>query len=237
LITLRQGLLPNFLPNRHRIAHTRNHSKFQQSKLRGGRQCVVPPFNLFMTFISTLIIAFAMSTDAFAAAVCKGASLTRPRFSEALRTGVIFGVIEALTPLVGWALGSVAAPYVAAWDHWIAFCILGVLGLHMIWNGCQADTDEEAPVRTRHSFWLLAATGFATSIDAMAVGVTLAFIDNNILITAAAIGLATLSMVTLGVMVGRVVGAMIGKRAEILGGLALIGIGALILHEHLSATI
>src|SRR5690606_38828940 len=185
---------------------------------------------------SSDLIALAMSTDAFAAAVDKGAGLTRPRFSEALRTGVIFGVIEALTPLIGWALGSAAAPYVEAWDHWIAFCILAVLGLHMIWNGCQADTEEDAPARTRHSFWLLAATGFATSIDAMAVGVTLAFIDNNILITASAIGMATLLMVTLGVMVGRVVGAMIGKRAEILGGLALIGIGTLILYEHLSPT-
>jgi len=70
-----------------------------------------------MTWFSTLVIAFAMSTDAFAAAVSKGASLTRPKFSEALRTGAIFGVIEGLTPLVGWALGSVAAPYVQAWDR------------------------------------------------------------------------------------------------------------------------
>lgn len=232
LITLRQGLLPNFLPNRRRIAHTRNHSKFQQSKLRGGRQCVVPPFNLFMTFISTLIIAFAMSTDAFAAAVSKGAALTRPRFSEALRTGVIFGFIEALTPLIGWALGSVAAPYVRAWDHWIAFTVLGILGLRMIYNGYKGEDEDDAP-RHRHSFWLLAATGLATSIDAMAVGVTLAFIDSNILITALAIGTTTLLMVTLGVMVGRMLGTVLGRRAEILGGVALICIGSLILYEHL----
>lgn len=186
-----------------------------------------------MTWFSTLIIAFAVSTDAFAAAVSKGASLTRPKFSEALRTGVIFGFIEALTPLAGWALGAAAAPYVQAWDHWIAFTILGALGLHMIYNGCKAEEEEDTPPRTRHSFWLLAATGFATSIDAMAVGVTLAFIDNNILVTATAIGLATLLMVTLGVMVGRLLGAVIGKRSEILGGMALIGIGSLILYEHL----
>lgn len=187
-----------------------------------------------MSWLSTLVIAFAMSTDAFAAAVSKGASLSRPKFSEALRTGVIFGVIEALTPLIGWALGSVAAPYVTAWDHWIAFCMLTVLGLHMIHNGYKKD-QEETPPRARHSFWLLAATGFATSIDAMAVGVTLAFVDNNILVTASAIGMATLLMVTLGVMVGRMLGALVGKRAEMLGGAALIGIGALILYEHLSA--
>lgn len=186
-----------------------------------------------MTWLSTLVIAFAMSSDAFAAAVSKGASLTRPKFSEALRTGAIFGFIEAMTPLIGWALGSVAAPYVEAWDHWIAFIILGALGLHMIYNGCKTGEEEDASPRTRHSFWLLAATGFATSIDAMAVGVTLAFIDHNIIITALAIGTATLLMVTLGVMIGRMLGAVIGRRAEILSGIALIGIGSLILYEHL----
>lgn len=187
-----------------------------------------------MTFLSTLILALAMSTDAFAAAVSKGVALRKPRFSEAVRTGLIFGVIEALTPIVGWALGSIAAEFVAEWDHWIAFCMLLVLGGMMIRNGLKNEPEETSPV-TRHSFWLLAATGFATSIDAMAVGVSLAFIDNNILITAAAIGLATLVMVTLGVMVGRIIGVVAGKWAEILGGLALMGIGAAILYEHLSA--
>ncbi|GAB1575823.1 manganese efflux pump MntP [Bordetella petrii] len=187
-----------------------------------------------MNALSTIILAFAMSTDAFAAAVSKGASLHKPRFAEALRTGLIFGVIEALTPVAGWALGSAAARHVEAWDHWIAFGMLCVLGLMMIRNAFKEDEEAASPV-ARHSFWLLAATGFATSIDAMAVGVSLAFIDNNIFITAVAIGLATLLMVTIGVMVGRLIGAVAGKRAEVLGGLALIGIGATILYEHLSA--
>src|SRR5690554_2871678 len=115
--------------------------------------------------------------------------------------------------------------------------MLAVLGLHMIYNGFKTEEEEDAPVRTRHSFWLLAATGFATSIDAMAIGVTLAFVDNNILITAAAIGMATLVMVTLGVMVGRMLGAIAGKRAEVLGGIALICIGTLILYEHLAVAV
>lgn len=187
-----------------------------------------------MNALSTLILAFAMSTDAFAAAVGKGAALHKPRLSEALRTGVIFGVIEAITPVIGWALGSMAARFVQDWDHWIAFGMLCILGAMMIRNGLGADREEAAPVG-RHSFWLLAATGFATSIDAMAVGVSLAFIDNNIAVTALAIGLATMLMVTLGVMIGRLVGNVAGKRAEVLGGLALIGIGATILYEHLKA--
>lgn len=185
-----------------------------------------------MNFTSTLVIAFAMSTDAFAAAVGKGAALQKPRLREALRTGLIFGVIEALTPVVGWLLGKAAAPYVEAWDHWIAFTLLAGLGLRMIYAGLSVD-EAETEKPTSHSFWVLAATGFATSIDAMVAGVGLAFMDANILLTSAAIGLATFALVTLGFMLGRVLGVMAGRRAEIMGGVLLIGIGSLILYQHL----
>jgi putative Mn2+ efflux pump MntP len=194
-----------------------------------------------MNFISTAALALAMSTDAFAAAIGKGTALHKPRWSEALRTGAIFGIIEALTPLLGWALGLAAVGFVKAWDHWIAFTLLGALGLHMIWNGLKTDEDEEAAGAdaesgkpTRHAFVGLALTGLATSIDAMAVGVGLAFVDVNIVAVAACIGLATFTMVTLGVMLGRVLGAVVGKRAEIAGGVVLIVVGAAILFEHLS---
>jgi putative Mn2+ efflux pump MntP len=185
-----------------------------------------------MNPVATLLLAFAMSTDAFAASIGKGATLHRPRWREAIRTGLIFGVIEALTPIVGWFLGKAAAQYVSAWDHWIAFILLGALGGRMIFNSFKTVEDEEEKPAS-HSFWLLALTGFATSIDAMAVGAGLAFVDVNIFSTAAAIGLATATMVTIGVMVGRVVGAIVGRRAECAGGIILIGIGALILAEHL----
>jgi manganese efflux pump family protein len=188
-----------------------------------------------MTLLAILALAFAMSTDAFAAAIGKGAALHRPRWSEALRTGAIFGIIESLTPVVGWALGSAAAKFVTAWDHWIAFVLLGGLGVRMIWAGARSDGDavahEERP--SRHPFWSLALTGLATSIDAMAVGVGLAFIDVNIVPVAVAVGLTTFTMVTAGVMLGRVLGVVAGKRAEIAGGVLLIAIGALILVEHL----
>ena len=189
-----------------------------------------------LNFASTALLALAMSTDAFAAAIGKGLALHKPGWPEALRTGAIFGVIEALTPIVGWLLGVAAGRFVSEWDHWIAFALLGGLGLRMIRNGL-APPDEEAVEEkpTRHSFWLLAATGFATSIDAMAVGVSLAFLDVDILPVAAAIGCATLVMVTTGVLLGRVLGVIAGRRAEIIGGVVLIGIGIAILHEHLSA--
>lgn len=188
-----------------------------------------------MSLTSVILLALAMSTDAFAAAIGKGTTLRHPRWGEALRTGLIFGTIETLTPLFGWLLGQAAEQYVTAWDHWIAFVLLSGLGLRMIRAGFTADQTEHLPKPSRHSFWVLATTGFATSIDAMAVGVGLAFADVSILPIAAAIGLTTCLMVTAGIMLGRVLGAVVGKRAEIMGGLLLIGIGALILHEHLTA--
>jgi len=188
-----------------------------------------------MNLAATFLLALAMSTDAFAAAVGKGAALHRPHLREALRTGIIFGIIEGLTPVVGWALGQVAAPFVSAFDHWIAFVLLGGLGLRMIREGWSDDEDDEEDGQKpgRHSFWLLAVTGFATSIDAMVVGVGLAIMEVDIVVTALAIGFSTFVMVTLGVMLGRVLGRIAGKRAEIVGGLILICIGSVILYEHL----
>ena len=134
-----------------------------------------------MNPFSILLIGLAMSTDAFAAAVGKGAAMRHPRWRDALRAGLIFGVIEAITPLIGWLLGSAAARYITAWDHWIAFGVLGLLGAHMIWNGLKPEAQADPGDSTRHhGFWSLAATGLGTSIDAMAVGVSLAFLDPQV---------------------------------------------------------
>ena len=178
-------------------------------------------------------LALAMSTDAFAAAVGKGTALHKPRWSEALRTGAIFGVIEAITPLIGWALGYTASSFVKSWDHWIAFTLLSVLGIRMIFAALQVRDETDAQKPMRHGFWLLAITGFATSIDAMVVGVGLAFLDENILPIAAAIGFVTFFMVTLGVMVGRLMGRFAGRWAEAIGGILLICFCSVILYEHL----
>lgn len=172
-----------------------------------------------------------MSTDAFAAAIIKGATLHKPQLREALRMGVIFGVIEAITPLFGWLLGSIASVYIAEIDHWFAFVFLSVLGIYMIKNGLTVQADDCKP--RQHSLLLLVITAFATSIDAMVIGVSLAFVNVNIWFAAILIGIATFLMVTLGVMLGRVIGCVAGKRSEVLGGIVLIGIGAFILYEHL----
>jgi putative Mn2+ efflux pump MntP len=180
------------------------------------------------------MLALAMSTDSFAAAIGKGSSLYNPRLAEAFRMGLIFGVVEAITPIIGWLIGQAASQFVKDWDHWIAFGLLLILGLHMIYNGLKASEEKEEKTK-QHGFFLLVVTAIATSIDALAVGIGLAFINVNILIAAATIGLATMTMVTIGTMLGRVLGTIAGRRAEILGGIVLMLVGATILYEHLAA--
>ncbi|EPC6247574.1 manganese efflux pump MntP [Klebsiella pneumoniae] len=185
-----------------------------------------------MNLSATILLAFGMSMDAFAASIGKGATLHKPKFSEAVRTGLIFGAIETLTPLVGWGLGMLASQFILEWNHWIAFILLVFLGGRMIVEGFRGDSDEACEAPHRHGFWLLVTTAFATSLDAMAVGVGLAFLQVSIVTTALAIGCATFIMSTLGMMVGRFIGPLLGKRTEILGGIVLIGIGSEILWSH-----
>ncbi|EFI90129.1 hypothetical protein HMPREF9551_00825 [Escherichia coli MS 196-1] len=191
-----------------------------------------PGQDIVMNITATVLLAFGMSMDAFAASIGKGATLHKPKFSEALRTGLIFGAVETLTPLIGWGMGMLASRFVLEWNHWIAFVLLIFLGGRMIIEGFRGADDEDEEPRRRHGFWLLVTTAIATSLDAMAVGVGLAFLQVNIIATALAIGCATLIMSTLGMMVGRFIGSIIGKKAEILGGLVLIGIGVQILWTH-----
>lgn len=185
-----------------------------------------------MNLSATLFLAFGMSMDAFAVSISKGAALRQPKFAEALRTGLIFGAVEATTPLIGWALGMLASQFVLEWNHWIAFVLLVFLGGRMLIEGWRASDDDEKEPPRRYGFWLLVTTAIATSLDAMAVGVGLAFLQVNIILTALTIGCATLIMTTIGIMVGRFIGPLLGKRAEILGGLVLIGIGVQILWTH-----
>ncbi|MEO8838722.1 MAG: manganese efflux pump MntP family protein [Herbaspirillum sp.] len=184
-----------------------------------------------MNLAATALLSLALSSDAFAVAIGKGAALHKPHWREALRCGLIFGVIEGLTPIIGWMMGRLAAPYVTAWDHWIAFALLGALGVYMVFNSL-ARPNPEIAKPTRHALWLLIVAGIATSIDAMVVGASLALVNADIIVTATAIGLTTFAMVSIGIMLGRMLGAVVGRRAELIGGLILITIGSLILYEH-----
>lgn len=189
-----------------------------------------------MTPTSIAVLSLSMSADAFAAAVGRGAA-QRPGLLAALRTGLVFGTIEAITPLIGWSLGLAASGFITAVDHWIAFGLLGAVGLRMTVDGSRGLRRDRAAggdgARPRRKGVLaLLATAVGTSIDAAAVGVTLAFLQANILAIAMAIGLATFAMASLGMLIGRAVGARLGSVAEILGGLALLALGIGILAEH-----
>ena len=185
-----------------------------------------------MTPGAIAVLSLSMSTDAFAAAVGRGAS-HRPSVPEALKAGLVFGVIEAITPLVGWTLGLVAAGLVERIDHWIAFVLLAAVGGKMVWEGLKPRDAEEDGAPRKSGPWALIATAFGTSIDAAAVGVGLAFLGANIWVIAASIGFTTFVCTTIGMLIGKAVGLKIGKTAELVGGAALIGLGAMILLEHM----
>ena len=186
-----------------------------------------------MTPASIAILSFSMSADACAAAMARGAA-TRPTFPAALRNGLVFGLIEALTPLLGWAVGLAASAYIAAVDHWVAFALLGVVGGKMVIESLGRLGSDEAAANAPSKAGLaaLVMTAVATSIDAAAVGVTLALVEANIILIALAIGATTFLLTTGGQLVGRAAGVRFGPVIELLGGLGLIGIGTKILLDH-----
>lgn len=186
-----------------------------------------------MSPFAITVLAVSMSIDAFAVSVGRGAALGRPRFSEALRTGAVFGIVEAITPVLGWAAGVAASGMVEAVDHWIAFTLLAGVGLHMLYAAIWHVEGDKKPVG--RSLTVLLATAIGTSLDAMAVGVSLAFLDVNIVIIAIAIGLTTFMMLSGGLLVGRLIGERFGRVAEAVAGVALCGLGVFILVEHLGA--
>lgn len=175
-----------------------------------------------------------MSGDAFAVAVSRGVALKDPNWRRALKNGALFGLTESLAPLVGWLLGSVAVKHVVRWDHWIIFGILLFLGVRMIKNGLSAQEDEKQDYCARTSFFMLLLLAVSTSLDSFALGITFAFAEVNIVAAALMIGFATFFMVTIGIMLGRKLGQLVGKRAGIAGGAILIFIGVWTLYEHLA---
>ena len=184
-----------------------------------------------LNIITLSVLSLAMSTDAFAASITKGSTLKNPRVLSAIKLGLLFGCIEAIAPIVGWLIGSAGADYVEAFDHWIAFVLLVGLGIHMLLESRKDDDEEELSPNTKRSFIATVLTAVGTSIDAMTVGISLAFMKVNIYLAAAMIGLATTIMVTIGALLGNVMSGWVGKKAEAIGGVALIFIGCGILYS------
>jgi len=183
-----------------------------------------------MGFAELLILAVGLSMDAFAVAVCKGLSIRALMPRHAIVVGLWFGAFQALMPLIGWLLGAAFADMIAAVDHWIAFVLLSLIGGGMIKEALGKDCEDCDPSLAPLTMLLLAV---ATSIDALAVGVTFAFLRVDILPAIALIGACTFAISAAGVKVGNVFGTRYKSRAELFGGVVLVLIGLKILLEHL----
>lgn len=179
--------------------------------------------------IGLLALAFGLAMDAFAVSVAQGAS-RRPGWGGALAIGAAFGVAQGLMPLLGWGLGVAFAGFIREVDHWIAFVLLGLLGGKMLREGLS--NDDATPAHALIG-WTLLGAAIATSVDAAAAGITLPMLGSPIATACLVIGGVTGALCVAGVMIGAASGARLGKAAEVLGGVVLIGIGAKILIEHL----
>jgi putative Mn2+ efflux pump MntP len=184
-----------------------------------------------MGLVELLIVAIGLSMDAFSVAIAQGLCYRTFKLKDALIIGLYFGVFQALMPVIGYFVGTQFAATVTAIDHWVAFVLLGAIGIKMIRDSRgSASIVEACDVTLSHKKLLTLAV--ATSIDALAVGVSFAFLRVNIASAAVTIGITTFILSVIGVKVGNVFGARFKAKAELAGGLILIGMGLKILLEH-----
>lgn len=189
-----------------------------------------------MGIIDVLLIGFGLSMDAFAVSVCKGLATKKLQLKHFLTVGMWFGGFQALMPLIGYFLGTTFQKYITSVDHWVAFILLSIIGIGMIKEANEKDEDTDASLAPK----AMAVLAVATSIDALAVGVTFALMIKNILnliFAVFAIGITTFILSAVGIWVGNVFGARFKSKAELAGGIILILIGAKILFEGLGVIV
>lgn len=183
-----------------------------------------------MDLIELFLIAVGLSMDAFAVSVCKGLAMPKCTFKKAAIVGLWFGGFQALMPAIGYVLGAQFQETIASIDHWIAFVLLALIGGNMIHEALDNDEEEADASLDVKTMFLLAV---ATSIDALAIGITFAFLKVNIIPAVCFIGIVTFIISFAGVKIGNVFGARYKNKAEIVGGVILILLGLKILLEHL----
>ena len=183
-----------------------------------------------MGIAELFILAVGLSMDAFAVSVCKGLSIQKLKPRHAVIVGAWFGAFQALMPAIGWLLGSAFADMIEAVDHWIAFVLLALIGGNMIREALGHEEEDADPSLAPIAMLLLAV---ATSIDALAVGVTFAFLQVDLIPAVTLIGVCTFLLSAAGVKIGHLFGVKYKSRAELLGGAVLVLIGLKILLEHL----
>ena len=184
-----------------------------------------------MGFVELLLIAVGLSMDAFAVSVCKGLGMQRLNMRQAAVIALFFGGFQALMPVIGWAVGSQFAHFVSSYAHWIAFALLAFVGSKMLWDAFHDEGEDEGPFRLDVGELLMLAV--ATSIDALAVGVSFAFLNVDIAPSVALIGVTTFVLSMAGVVIGHQFGSRWEKPATIVGGIVLVLIGLKVLLEGL----
>lgn len=185
-----------------------------------------------MPFVAIVGIAVGLAMDAFSVAAAASVRLRRVSRRQVFRFAFHFGLFQAFMPALGWALGRSVERFIVDWDHWIAFGLLAAVGVKAVYTALTQDGDapDDRPDPTRG--WSLVALSVATSIDAMAVGLSFAFLQVDIWYPCAVIGLITASLTTVGMLIGSRLGGRFGTRVEVAGGLVLILIGLKILTDH-----
>ncbi len=181
--------------------------------------------------VEIFLIAVSLALDAFAVSVSSGISIPGFGVKQAARMGLWFGAFQFMMPVAGWLLGSSVSQYIETVDHWVAFALLAVIGGRMAWGSLRGGEEDEAPADL--SARRLCLLAIATSIDALAVGVSFAFLSVNIGAAVSFIGVITFALSMVGVKVGSLFGAKYKSKAELAGGIILILMGLKILLEHL----
>jgi putative Mn2+ efflux pump MntP len=183
-----------------------------------------------LDLISILVIAVGLSADCFAVAFSGSIALKSISKKQVIIASLSFGIFQALMPLLGWLAGQTVVDLIAGYDHWLAFGLLAFIGGKMVWESFR----KEEECKTDITKWkTLITLSIATSIDALAVGLTFAFLEVNIALACGVIGITAFLISVLGFILGRKAGKVFGKRAELIGGLVLIAIGLRILLSHL----
>ncbi len=182
-----------------------------------------------MTFTAILWLAIGLAMDAAAVSAARGVALDHFHPPHALRVALYFGGAQAVMPLLGALVGAQLGPFLQAWTHWIAFTLLSAIGGKLLWEGFHADAETTANNANAFSHKLMLSLAIATSIDALAVGVTLPMLRAPLLLTITTIGLVTALLSVLGLALGHRFGHLLGKRFDIVGGVVLIALGIKIL--------
>ncbi len=185
-----------------------------------------------MDFLSVFLIAIGLSADCFAVALSSSISMRTLSFLQVFRASLAFGVFQGLMPVLGWLAGRTVVELIADYDHWVAFILLALVGSRMIWESFRSKDGRSENTDITKGFLLLTLS-VATSIDALAVGLTFAFMKISIAVASSTIGVVAFVATVIGFLLGRKAGYLIGRRAEAIGGMILIGIGIKILLEHI----